>query len=212
MRSANQQIKGGASPTSLLQFKRRKMKIVEYDINDLIAAEYNPRQMTEPQVQGLTDSLKRFGLVDPILVNVHPDRKNIIIGGHQRVRIARELGFEVIPCVELNLTVEKERELNVRLNKNTGEWDWDALANHFDVGELQDWGFSKGELGGGLFEEVDFSDIDGELDALSDFEEVVISVSVPKHLSDEVDRWLTNGERATAAGRGRGVLKRCGLL
>jgi len=41
-----------------------------------------------------------------------------------------------VPCVEVDLTPEKEKELNVRLNKNTGQWDWDALANHFDVGEL----------------------------------------------------------------------------
>ena len=51
-----------------------------------------------------------------------------------------------IPCVELNLTPEKERELNIRLNRNTGEWDYDSLANHFDVGELCEWGFDEAEL------------------------------------------------------------------
>ena len=122
------------------------MKVVEYNIDDLISAEYNPRQMTADQVQALTDSIKRFGLVDPIIINTHKDRENIIIGGHQRIRIARELGIETVPCVELELTPEAERELNIRLNKNTGEWDWDALANYFDVGELLEWGFEDFEL------------------------------------------------------------------
>ena len=122
------------------------MKIIEKDIHDLIAAEYNPRQMTAEQVQALTDSIKRFGLVDPIIINRHKDRKNIIIGGHQRVRIARELGIKTVFCVEVELDPIAERELNIRLNKNTGEWDWDALANYFDVGELTDWGFSDSDL------------------------------------------------------------------
>ncbi len=122
------------------------MKITNYKAEDLIFAECNPRQLTKEQHQALTDSIKRFGLVDPILVNTHKSRKNIIIGGHQRVRIAKELGISEIPCVELKLTPEKEKELNVRLNKNTGEWDWDALANYFDVGELTEWGFDDKEL------------------------------------------------------------------
>jgi len=122
------------------------MKIIYKQVNELIAAEYNPRQMTADQVAALTDSLQRFGFVDPIIINSNKDRKNIIIGGHQRIRIARELGIKDIPCVEFDLTAEKERELNIRLNKNTGEWDYDALANYFDVGELTEWGFDDKDL------------------------------------------------------------------
>src|ERR1700685_3274899 len=68
-----------------------KLNIVHVIINDLIEAEYNPRQMTEKQVSDLTASIKEFGLVDPILVNSNSERKNVIIGGHQRVKIARTL-------------------------------------------------------------------------------------------------------------------------
>jgi len=46
----------------------------------------------------------------------------------------------------VELDADRERELNIRLNKNVGEWDWDALANYFDVGELTEWGFSDDEL------------------------------------------------------------------
>jgi len=118
----------------------------QYSISDLIFAEYNPRELTKDQHQDLKDSITRFGLVDPLIVNIHKERKNILVGGHQRLRIAKELGYKSVSCVEVELTPEKEKELNVRLNKNTGQWDWDALANHFDVGELLEWGFSEDEL------------------------------------------------------------------
>ena len=118
----------------------------QYDVSNLIFAEYNPRELTKDQHQDLKDSITRFGFVDPLIVNTHKERKNILVGGHQRLKIAKELGYENVPCVEVDLTPDKEKELNVRLNKNTGQWDWDALANHFDVGELIDWGFNEDEL------------------------------------------------------------------
>jgi len=118
----------------------------QYHIDKLIFAEYNPRQLTKDQYQGLKDSITRFGLVDPVIINKHKERDNIIVGGHQRVKIAKDLGYKEVPCVEVNLTPEKERELNIRLNKNTGEWDWDSLANYFDVTDLLEWGFTDDEL------------------------------------------------------------------
>tara|TARA_R100000808_G_scaffold24903_2_gene59202 strand:- start:4777 stop:5397 length:621 start_codon:yes stop_codon:yes gene_type:complete len=119
------------------------LKIVNRDIDDLIPAEYNPRQLSKDQYRQLRDSIKRFGLVDPIIVNINKDREDIIIGGHQRVKVARSVGLDEVPCVEIDLTYEKERELNIRLNKNTGEFDYDVLANMFDIDELIDWGFSE---------------------------------------------------------------------
>ena len=122
------------------------MEIQYYKSNDLIMAEYNPRQLTKDQYSQLKDSITRFGLVDPLIVNKNKERKNILVGGHQRFKIAKEMGIDEIPCVEVDLTLDAEKELNIRLNKNVGEWDYDALANYFDVGELTDWGFSNDEL------------------------------------------------------------------
>ena len=122
------------------------MKIIEKQIKDLIFAEYNPRKLTKDEHQQLKDSLTRFGIVDPVIVNTNKDRENILVGGHQRVRIWQELGNETIPAVEIDLTYERERELNVRLNKNVGSWDMDMMANHFEVEELTDWGFQPEEL------------------------------------------------------------------
>ena len=129
------------------------MNIINKNINDLIEAEYNPRQLSKDQYKHIADSIKRFGIVDPIIINKNKDRKNIIIGGHQRVKVARDLNIEIIPCVEVDLSLDKERELNVRLNKNTGEWNYDILADLFDMDNLIEWGFKEDELVGFAAEE-----------------------------------------------------------
>ena len=121
-------------------------KLIEYAIDDLNPADYNPRQLTIEQHKQLSDSISAFGFVEPVVVNINTDRLNVIVSGHQRVKCAKDMGIKKVPCVELDLTLEQERELNIRMNKNTGEWDWDMLANGFDIDELLDWGFTEDEL------------------------------------------------------------------
>jgi len=122
------------------------MKIKNRKITDLIAAEYNPRELTAEQHQQLKDSLSRFGMVDPVIVNTHPERENIIVGGHQRAKVWSAMGNDTIPTVEVKLTPAKERELNIRLNKNSGQWDEQALQEYFNTDELVEWGFDNEEL------------------------------------------------------------------
>ena len=116
-------------------------------IGRLIKADYNPRLLKEEQYQELKKSIEKFGLVQPLIVNKHPKREMVIVGGHQRYEICLELGFKEVPVVYVHLTPKKEKELNIRLNKNTGEFDFDLLANYFDVSELTDWGFQAWEFG-----------------------------------------------------------------
>ena len=56
------------------------------------------------------------------------------------------MNIKKVPCLELDLSYDRERELNIRLNANTGEWDTDILANVFDIDELTDWGFDDEDL------------------------------------------------------------------
>jgi DNA modification methylase len=122
------------------------MEIIQAKIEELKPAEYNPRAMTEKEKKDLTESILRFGMVEPIVVNVAENRKNIIISGHQRFYICKELGWKEIPVVYVSIPeIEKEKELNLRLNKNMGHWDWDLLAN-FDESLLLDIGFEAGEI------------------------------------------------------------------
>ena len=118
------------------------MKIESKLIKDLKPATYNPRQISTKQYKDLKASIKKFGLVDPIIVN----KNNTVIGGHQRLKICKELKHIEIDCVVLDLSKEEERELNIRLNKNTGTFDMDILANEFDIDELVDWGFKHIDL------------------------------------------------------------------
>jgi DNA modification methylase len=125
-----------------------KIETVEVSINELVPADYNPRKHDEVATEQLKLSIKRFGLVDPIIVNSAPNRKNVIIGGHFRWEVAKELGYPTVPVVYIDIPeLEREKELNLRLNKNTGEFDWNLLAK-FDESFLADIGFSSGELDG----------------------------------------------------------------
>lgn len=141
------------------------MKIEKRNPSELIPAEYNPRTLNSKQRSDITASLEEFGFVDPIIVNQHPDRKDVIVGGHQRCKVAQEIGYDEVPCTYVNLTLEKERELNVRLNKNTGDWDWDALEEYFEQDELIEWGFEESDFFSEEEEkEPDLTDISDELD------------------------------------------------
>ncbi len=122
------------------------IQTVEVPINELIPADYNPRKHDETATEQLKQSILRFGLVDPVIANSSQDRKNIIIGGHFRWEVAKELGYQTVPVVFVDIPdLEKEKELNLRLNKNTGEFDWDLLAK-FDESFLANIGFSSEEL------------------------------------------------------------------
>jgi hypothetical protein len=122
------------------------VKIVQVPVTKLKLPDYNPRRLSKKQEKDLTDSIKKFGFVDPIIINTHPDRNLIVVGGSQRVAVAKKLRIKIIPCVELNLSLDQERELNIRLNKNNGEFDEKLLKEHFNVSELINWGFTKKEI------------------------------------------------------------------
>lgn len=155
------------------------MKIKERLIADLNPAEYNPRQLTDKQYKQLKKSLKNFGCVEPVVVNSNPMRRDVIIGGHQRCKVWADLGNKTIPTVEVELDEAGEMELNVRLNKNTGEFDFDMLANYFDMDALKDWGFESFEFG-------ESYDDDSPIDDLSDSIEMQYKLEIS--LSDESEQ------------------------
>lgn len=111
-------------------------------ISELIPAEYNPRKLTDDQASQLIKSLERFSLADPIIIN----KNNKIIGGHQRIKMLAGKTNEVdVRVPDRELTADEERELNLRLNKNLGEWDFELLAS-FSEDMLKDVGFDSKEL------------------------------------------------------------------
>src|SRR3990167_6617141 len=122
------------------------IKIVKVKVSALKPADYNPRKWSDRALKDIKDSITTFGMVDPIIANGAPGRKNIVIGGHLRLKAAKELGYIEVPVIYITLMdIEKEKELNLRLNKNVGEWDWDLLKN-FDEEMLKGVGFGTDEL------------------------------------------------------------------
>ena len=94
-------------------------------IATLIPAPYNPRIMPDDEMASLVESLRNFGLVDPILVR---RGDSMVVGGHQRLEAAKRLGMTEVPIVELDLSDEQAKALNVALNKIGGTWDIPKLA------------------------------------------------------------------------------------
>jgi hypothetical protein len=99
------------------------MNIIEIKVELLLEAEYNPRVMNEQEIERLKNSIKKFGIVEPLVVN----KDYTIIGGHQRLKALKELGFKEVPCFVLDLSKEDEKILNIALNKITGSWNDEKL-------------------------------------------------------------------------------------
>lgn len=104
------------------------MKIEKKPLDQLIPADYNPRkdlQPGDPEYDKLKRSLEQFGYVDPLIWN---ERTGTLVGGHQRLKVLQDLGVDEIDCVIVDFDLEKEKALNVALNKISGDWDKDKLA------------------------------------------------------------------------------------
>lgn len=141
--------------------KHKMLEIKVYDVGDIITAEYNPRKLSKKKERELRESLEKYGLREPLKVNINPDRKNILISGHQRLKIWSDLGYDKVPVTEENLSYEDEKEMNLRWNKNGGEFDMEKVSELFPFERLLELGFGKNELPDMLsdfekkFEEVD---------------------------------------------------------
>lgn len=144
-------------------------KVMSFDtikITDIIPAPYNPRTITDTEMDKLENSLSTFGLVDPIVINL---KNNHIIGGHQRFDALLNNAIKKDNLHELNLirlgdigwvftdtdlkieSPEHEKALNIALNKINGEWDTDKLTELFNDLNLKNFnleitGFSNIEL------------------------------------------------------------------
>jgi len=101
------------------------MQIKKAPVNDLVSPEWNPRQITEEELKKLETSLNEFGYIEPIIVN---DVNMHIVGGNQRCKALKQLGYEEVDVVYVHIEdLAKEKACNVALNKISGDWDNDKL-------------------------------------------------------------------------------------
>ena len=152
--------------------KTAELKVLPISV--LKPAEYNPRKKLKKgdrEYKKILDSIEEFGFADPLVVNADMT----IIGGHQRLTVAQDLGYTEVPCAVVDIDKTREKALNIALNKITGQWDDGLLAEllediansgDFDIGKT---GFDPPEIGE-LFNKLhdkkvkeDNFDIDSEL-------------------------------------------------
>jgi hypothetical protein len=122
------------------------LEIHEIDINLINEAEYNPRKISAKKKKELRDSMVKFGIREALKVNTFPSRENVLISGHQRLKIAKELGFKKVPVTYEYVNLEDEKEMNLRWNKNGGEFALEKLAEVASRDKLLEIGFIDKEL------------------------------------------------------------------
>lgn len=150
------------------------MVIEKIRTDRLIPADYNPRKDLkpgDPEYEKLKRSLEEFGYVEPVIWNKTTSH---VVGGHQRLKVLLDMGITEVECVVVEMDAEKEKALNIALNKISGDWDKDKLAlliadlqgadfdvslTGFDPGEIDD--LFKDSLKDGIHDD-DF-DVDAEL-------------------------------------------------
>ena len=123
-----------------IQWQIKKVKVSE-----LKEWDKNPRKITEQGLKDLVESIKKFGVAEPIIIN----HENVICGGHGRKLALTQLGVEYADCYSpaTQLTDKQFEELNVRLNKNiAGEWDTEKLTVNFEMDDLLEWGFDTSDF------------------------------------------------------------------
>ena len=95
---------------------------------DLLPADYNPRKDLKPgdaEYEKLKRSIEQFGYVEPVIWN---KTTGTVVGGHQRLKVLNDMGITEVECVVVEMDTEKEKALNIALNKISGDWDKDKLA------------------------------------------------------------------------------------
>ena len=104
------------------------MLIEKKNVAELLPADYNPRKDLKPgdkEYEKLKRSIEQFGYVEPVIWNASTSR---VVGGHQRLKVLIDMGITEVECVIVEMDEDKEKALNVALNKISGEWDNDKLA------------------------------------------------------------------------------------
>lgn len=172
------------------------MQIQKIPIEDLNPAKYNPRkdlQPGDPEFEKLLRSVEEFGYVEPIIWN---KRTGNIVGGHQRFKVLKQLGFVEIDCVVVDMDEAREKALNIALNKISGDWDTAKLADIFK--DIEQYGISL-DITGFEAPEIDklyqkLSREDGEI-VEDDFDAEAEAARITEPLTHLGDIWLLGKHR-----------------
>ena len=143
--------------------------ITTVKLSEVIPNPNNPRQIKDEKFKKLVESIKNF----PEMLSLRPIVVNdnmVVLGGNMRLKACKEAGLKEVPIIKASeLTDEQQKEFIIKDNVGFGEWDWDQLANEWDVEQLTDWGldianFQNNELDySDKNEEIDIDGLDGQM-------------------------------------------------
>jgi ParB-like chromosome segregation protein Spo0J len=126
------------------------LKVVDIPVSRISECGYNPRSISDAGLDRLRRSLNEFGLVEPLIVNDRRaarwkgDKSMVLVAGHQRFRLLKEMGRATAPCVVVSLTPSREKALNLRMNRHDGAWDEEQLVMVLrDTGDVSLAGFNN---------------------------------------------------------------------
>ena len=109
-------------------------------INAVTPNEDNPRILKDDKFKKLVKSIKEFPemlQIRPIVVNAD----NIVLGGNMRLEACKKAGLKEVTILKAeHLTKEQQKEFIIKDNVGFGEWDWDMIANEWDVEQIEEWG------------------------------------------------------------------------
>jgi ParB-like chromosome segregation protein Spo0J len=175
------------------------------DIERLNPAAYNPRQDLQPgdrEYEKIARSIEEFGYVEPVVWN---KRTGNLVGGHQRLKVLTDKGHKQIETTVIDISEHEEKILNVALNKITGRWDIEKLADLLTeinaLGELDSTGFDDWELDA---LKMEYDHIDSLLDEdFSDYgkaerDTFVMTFTLPAEVKDITQKYVEAKPNAKA--------------
>ena len=138
---------------------------MKIDIKKIVPNDKNPRVIKGEKFRKLVKSVQEF----PEMLELRPivvDKNMMVLGGNMRLKACLEAGLQEVPIlIADNLTPEQEAEFIIKDNIGFGEWDWDMMANEWDLDDLESWG-------------LDLPNIDDQIDDLEEDEEIELPQSV----------------------------------
>ena len=161
------------------------MEIRKISVDQLLPAGYNPRKDLrpgDPEFEKLKRSVEEFGYVEPIIWN---QRTGIVVGGHQRLKVLKHLGYTEVDCVVLDIDEQKEKALNVALNKISGDWDMPLLTALLK--DLEESGFDASLTG---FDVSEMSDMFDDQSEIKEDEPPAVAAPQQEPFTKPGDRWL----------------------
>jgi DNA modification methylase len=147
-----------------------KSDIQSRNISEIKPNPKNPRIIRDEKFAKLVQSIKDFPQMlqkRPLVCFTDTDGKFVVLGGNMRLKAAKEAGMKTLPIILADdWTEEQKAEFLIKDNVGFGEWDWEQLANEWDVQQLEDWGLEIPDFAETVLdaEEDDFSVPDGGIE------------------------------------------------